>query len=812
MTISHSHQDDDCSEPGVRSSPIQTNDMMDCEMVQNDFESGIIDINVLSGKLEKLRSHITPESFQLIERFIESIEKPFPSLQKVLQTQKNYFDLIIALDELQLDLVNKLNSAKKNVNVLVHQSNANLSKQENPEIHWNDFSEVLMEERELRKILQKYLNQRAAEVVKLCLSKEAEFRESFFHGVELTEKNISKRYHLLAQFHPEQFPQCSKNDVFIHFLKILDEEEEIALLRLQQVVGSSEPERYIDFHISKAEEYLALIIDWQNVSKGQFDRLRILKREDYHDKTLQEQLDFQKDNAQLCYQQYRAACKIADAIAIQNQGSSKFTHYRHRQVEIRKHIATILRAADNLFESQMYTFGALRIFLQCDDATDSEFMEIYRNVSKIESPTPANALVQSETIINNRRNLQRKPPIQSQALSLYYDNQSLVLCNERLPAISTYSGRHRRRQFVRREIAKLALQELSSLQARLASYTTPNEEITRIHTNSEAVSYRKKGTLVIGAGISLVLLSFAVASSIISKVVKSRSVPGTRVDPAGIFFNSIGNIFFGVIGIFNGYCCLQKGMQLLREPKIRENLSKLIGDAIELYHQEKYDEFLETLSSNYNESKETDSRLFRYKKGKSIKIRPIEFIDDLLHHNFRPDDIAYLLIILGETLISNTIKFTNDPASSLEEKASTIFETIFTSLKLKEAAKALDIAFKGYSLRKLPKDQYLNRSSHESMSNKYRIDGKETCCTNHLQELIVVARLNYALLQVVIGQEDNLDLAKDQLIELYSITSKHCQFFSISQKRLSTIEDFLSALGFDPSITLNKDRPNQNLV
>ncbi|RDD38737.1 Patatin-like protein 2 [Trichoplax sp. H2] len=660
------------------------------------------------------------------------------------------------------------------------------------------------------------LDYRAAQVVELCLSDEAALRDSFFSDVELTEKNINQRFRLFSQFHPDRFPQSPNNDVFKKFFQILMEQKQIALERLERLVGSAEPECAADYHKKKAEEYLTIVVDWQNVGKDKLDRLRVLKREDYINKTPEEHLLIKKKYAELCYQQYRAACKIIDTLASQNSDLPKFNSYQHQQVELRKCISTALRAAEYPLESQLYAIGALRVLLECQDATDSQFMEIRDILAKVKSQNKGNTPPEPEVTSESENDPQIRPPIHCQTISVHRNSQSLAVGNAKLPAISTYAGRQRRQNIVRQDIAELVRNELAIPQTKLVSYSSPNEDITKARI--DAISLRTKGALATATGGVVAVSSTGLACANIVAFAKTGAVLGSAFGPLGIAIGVLGGIFSGGIGMFMGHKIYRKGVELLREPKIRENLNNLIADAIKAYNCDEYEQFLEKLSQNYDERKETGNRLIHYDKGRLIKISPEKMIKDLLYHNFRPDGIAYLLVIIGETLMSGKVTLSEYPASTLEVEACKIFESVFkNSDQLRDAAEDLDNEVGKMliiDLQILAK-QVINCLfviSADGGSEEKLNDAKESPFVSRLQKIILVARLNFALVQVITGRDDHLNVAKKQLIEMYSVTSQNFQFFSITEYRLASVEDFLSALGFDPAAALKIKTTTQNLA
>lgn len=143
---------------------------------------------------------------------------------------------------------------------------------------------------DLRQSLQSNLYQRAAEVVKLCLSDEAVLHSSIFDNIELTERSIMSRHRLLSRIHPDYFPGFQNNDVFERFFQILSSEIERALDQLQSNIGSADRIQNIIYHEEKGNHYWKLFVDWKEVIKGNYHNIKELKRENYEYSTDEERI------------------------------------------------------------------------------------------------------------------------------------------------------------------------------------------------------------------------------------------------------------------------------------------------------------------------------------------------------------------------------------------------------------------------------------------------------------------------------------------------------------------------------------------
>ncbi|CAB4428228.1 unnamed protein product [Rhizophagus irregularis] len=90
-------------------------------------------------------------------------------------------------------------------------------------------------------------------------------------------------------------------------------------------------EGYLTFHEKNANKLWKIAIDYRNAVKEQWSKLRLLRKEDIEEIPSEKLKSLSKDNGVLAYQEYRAACKIADS-----------TKNLKKQVELRRNMALCL--------------------------------------------------------------------------------------------------------------------------------------------------------------------------------------------------------------------------------------------------------------------------------------------------------------------------------------------------------------------------------------------------------------------------------------------------------------------------------------
>ncbi len=180
-------------------------------------------------------------------------------------------------------------------------------------------------------------------------------------------------------------------------------------------------------------------------------------------------------------------------------------------------------------------------------------------------------------------------------------------------------------------------------------------------------------------------------------------------------------------------------------------------------------------------------------------------ISELLARGFRADGIAYLLNIIGETLMNRGIKMTGIMGqSSLDQISIQIFEAIISSSELTMSASSLDQSVQN-SRKKVTgwhlTDNIISRFRQGLNSRVYDIpssyfkDANQAPFTNRLEEMRNIAKMNLAIAHIVQGGKDNLSLASQCVKDINESINKHHQYFTVSAERLQVLQDFLFALG-----------------
>ncbi|CAF3499574.1 unnamed protein product, partial [Rotaria sp. Silwood2] len=129
-----------------------------------------------------------------------------------------------------------------------------------------------------------------------------------------------------------------------------------------------------------------------------------------------------------------------------------------------------------------------------------------------------------------------------------------------------------------------------------------------------------------------------------------------------------------------------------------------------------------------------------------------QLIEPLLEHGFRADKVAHLLILIDEVPLRG-LDFSdsnrkNPEHSALLEQIKILFQGVYDSPKLLEAAKKLDDHVEDYHHNRINKlaNQILNPISKQDIK-----DSRETLFSKRLAAYQRLARLNYAIACLLAG-------------------------------------------------------------
>ncbi|KAF0427120.1 hypothetical protein F8M41_006107 [Gigaspora margarita] len=560
-----------------------------------------------------------------LKEILKELNKIRPILENEL-VEINVVDKLIS--EMQLNF-EKLNRITK-----TFEANNDSEEHENSSEIKNVSTELINHMRCLKLFAHETAYSKRIEFIS-CISDAPNKMEILFNNIVNTEEEINRRSRILSKwFHPDR----TKNKDCLFVLQEIYKTQGDELFKLilgfkEHLLNKLKKSLELEDYENHGNELWKITIDYHNASKGQWNKLKLLKKDDI--KELSSELLKQNSMlmGELAYHQYQAACKIADKAKILK-----------RQVKLRGHMALCLYFTKKFLEASLYALVAMLLQIRDPNITQQELNETKKIFDKVnggskekekseEGMSPdLNADIKLENDFNNAIALIR---IKNQAISI----------NDRANIMNT--------------INKSLINTTTKLFIKVEhNYQTSNKEI--LHTIEHAKTYRAKG---FGIMVSGGIFGGAISATAVVDIYRAISATGitSLTGPVGL----VTGVACLVGGYYFGYLSHKKGKEIFKEPIIREQLNIIITKALSAYDVKKYQEFINALSEEYDD--EHHKQLLDC-HGK-IGITGIDDIVDILQrHGFRSDGIAYLLVVLGEVLASGKIKIKDSILSTEHTK------------------------------------------------------------------------------------------------------------------------------------------------
>ena len=475
----------------------------------------------------------------------------------------------------------------------------------------------------------------------------------------------------------------------------------------------------------------------------------------------------QSDYACQAYESYRLACQT-----LGNDGDL------NEQIELRKFMALALHLADKTkfrLEAQLYAIAAIHLLVEyMPDFPLPKFSELQQLVVKIQGVSTATT------------DLSTASPVSSVALVPVNPTGHNVI-------------------HIRRNIRAAVIDDKRQLLLRQCLVRGNN---LRINTAEEYILEAKsKATRSFVSGAAVAFSGAAVTTGIGMKIyadVLTGFAAGSVVGPIG----SIIGASMGLIsGGYMGYLLYKKGGELIEEPLVREELNQILSEASKCHLANDIDGFFATLAQNYAGFTKRLLRIFLVEDHVEIKIDAEAIVYELLAHEFRPDGVAYLLILMGEGLLRGPRLKAEGRQNKLDPQttnveAQKIFREAYSNASLQEKAHFLDSKVAQTKLEDRARFvnnlfQKFNRSVY-SIPKEYFDDAITTPFTTRLSELSQIARLNYAMTHLFEADQENLKRSHHaiQRLKRDMEKTKAQQFFQLPELRIQAIEDLLGAFGF----------------
>ncbi|CAG8687674.1 14856_t:CDS:2, partial [Racocetra persica] len=639
----------------------------------------------------------------LVNKLISAIQEIFERFSRVTRTFEGYLETInceIYIHRLADSLINK-----KSIVLKTNSNNERGLDNESLKIK-NVSTELIDHLRCLEVFAHDAAYSKRKEFISF-LSISSNKIELLFENSINTEKEINRRARVLSScFHPDRTTNPKSPYVLREIHKSQGDElfnlifgfRECLLNKLKKILELEGYEKY-------GNKLWQITIDYYNASKGHWNKLKVLKKDDI--KKLSSELLKRECiiMGELTYNQYRAACKLADKAKLLK-----------RQVKLRGCMALCLYLSNKFLEASLYAFAA--IFLQLivtpyelDNFTQHELDEAKKIFDKV----------------NGGRKEKKKKGEDVSSDS----NTDIKLAND------------------------------------------PNHAMALIKTNN---SFNNNEIIQI--------------SNYVNNLVNIITNLFVKAERSLICYQTSYEIILHAKKRANLY--IYKRGAIMLEAIIREKLNEIMNKAISAYDDEKYQEFINVLSEEYDK----DKRLLIEYSDKFVWINTDDIVNTLKSHGFRSDGIAYLLVVLGEVLGSGKIKIEGFTHAALKACARRFFE-LALSYELVEEAKELDKCTS--KLRQTSQGSFDSGKLKNSMPLKespimalvYLQDSIEMPFFSRLEEIRNIARINFAILNIFEFCMDADEVAKKMVKEVQKSVRENYQYVSKAKLRLEVLEDFL---------------------
>ncbi|PKB98983.1 hypothetical protein RhiirA5_366693, partial [Rhizophagus irregularis] len=623
-------------------------------------------------------------------------------------------------------------------------------------------------------------------------------KEILFSNTVFTEEEINKRFRDIAlYFHsdktnrpntPTWLQEKHRNlgdELFNFTLKFKES-------LLEDLEGISQNEGYLTFHEKKANDLWKIAIDYRNAAKGQWDKLKVLNKDDIEKLSPDELKIVGIDNGILAYQEYRAACRIADK-----------SKQLKKQVQLRGNMALCLYISNKFIEAQLYALSAIQLQLRnSQNVTQQDFIETKKIFDKVKGGGPTMDTTEGNTTVNAKETTKLETEINLKDKS---DN-AMALVRTVDQGISFFE-RKTIQESINNDMANISVGLMLKADQSLVRYQVPAEVI--LHAKERAVRHKIVGGAAMGGAMAVGTTISVTAGLHIYEAVAIIGVASV----GGPFALVSGLLALG-LGIWAGVTLWKRGNRLREVPEIRENLNKIMIETIGAYNKGEYQEVIKALSEEYN--KKTKDSLLKLTNREDF-IKADELIETLLRYGFRSDGIAYLLNLLGEVLSSGKVKVEGKTNKELKIFAMSVYNGALSE-KLVDDAKKLDDRIrelrKGRIVSTFNKiKDYVLLKEYSDIAQEHKDDAEKMPFQSRLEEMRNITKINRAIFDILDAGEDEIERAIKTIKEVQDSIDNNYQFVNSAKWRYEVLEDLLWVIsGKESSAESSEESPKLSLI
>ncbi|CAG8622339.1 15297_t:CDS:1 [Funneliformis mosseae] len=695
--------------------------------------------------VEELLKNI--KSSTLSEKVIEDIKRSIKELSDISKTFENY-----------QNIVNYDIKLRQVADYLINESLIISQESENPDIS-NDQQLFCTSLNYLKLLVNEIAYQKRIDIIQDVLNSSCK-KEILFNNARSADE-VNKRYRNLSlNFHPDKTNRpntpCSlqgeHKNLGIELFRYITEIKNSLLTNYEEILSNEG----WTFHKKNADEFWKITIDYRNAAKGQWDKLKLLKKDEIC-KFSSEELERSSVNyGLLAYQEYRMACKIVDK-----------AKQLKEQVRLRGNIALCLYVSNRLLEAQLYALSAIKLqFKNSHEVKLHDLNEAKKIFDKVRG-----------------RNTYEEIPELRTEIKLKVNSENTRALVRLLDQGISFSDKKSYQRSIDNDMLKISTDLMLKADRSLVRYQIPKDEI--LHVKYQSTKLKTVGGLITTTGVGVGLSVTAAAGVKVSTAILLGV--STVGGPIGLV---IGIITFG-LGIWAGSKLWKSGNNLSNVPTILENINNIMKRALKAYDDGDHQQFINELSEEYK----TGTSLIRLVERSDV-INPKEIIDTLLSYGFRPDGIAYLLILLGEVLSSGKLKIEGKTTGELVSLAKDVLSGM-SSKKLEEMAIKLDERIcelrKKNNLLKI----FLNRftdfvtlKEYSNIAKEHIDDAQKMPFLSRLEEMRNIADINLAIFDIINSGEEEIQRAKKTIEKIRDKNDR----YSFAELRLEVLEDFLSVV------------------
>ena len=587
-----------------------------------------------------------------------------------------------------------------------------------------------------------------------------DFDDALYGGTANTVECIKKRFYKISkEFHPDKTQWLSKDHENLS-CNFFGKAEALKEAKIDCIAKKSKSIGELNYYENEGNRYFRKCQDYEKILEARIKNTNInnddLKEINYRDVRNLTNAELKSNRDRNAKESYEVY-RSACKIADKNKLLCK-------QSKFRQNMATCLNTAELFLEARVCAFSAIYIVLKNshDDASGKLLQDAQNFFTKLNASKNQNTKCSKTKNQNENKSMQLVPVNSNRNWSLSI-RQSFSIVE-------------------RAELKNNLDQELRSVIKELI--IKPDENIVKYQplidegyfTSRTSAITALRGSLFVTAALALQMLP--------------------------------------IFGIFSSG--LKKQGQIDRkEQDIRLKYNEIIKAAVDRYKDGNLVDFFKQLQTP-NEH-DDNGKILNFDSG---VIMPNSLIETLSNHGFRPDGIAYLLILIAEALLSNKVQFENRIQKDFDGQVVTVFEATYKSKILNDKAKSLDDLIEKEKHK--PKSGLIEsweffydevlypvyfRSRKVSSDEKlilrnYMKDSEEMTFVERLSETQNIAKINIALIRIM---QSEFNTATQIIAEIRDIAKTKFCFVSPSLTRLEILEDLVSIIDGTYSVTTEND-------